>query len=257
MVVAADQGPELEPELSPGAGPSHPSWLAAEVVTSERISPSAQRIELSVPGWRGALPGQHVDIRLTAEDGYQAVRSYSLASTGADVVELAVERLPDGEVSPFLVDELRVGDLLEVRGPLGGWFVWRPADPGPVQLIAGGSGVVPLVAMIRARAGMDGPPFRLLYSVRDRSRALFGDLLDAGPDGTTVSWIYTREAPTGWPRAPRRLSAEDLDRYAFDPQRQPTVFVCGATGFAESVSRLLIDRGHPTTKIRIERYGGD
>jgi ferredoxin-NADP reductase len=235
-----------------------PGWQNAQVVGTEALSDSSRRIELLVDGWHGSLPGQHVDVRLTAEDGYQAVRSYSLASTGKDpVIELGVDRLPDGEVSPYLVDELQVDDQLEVRGPLGGWFVWHQEDHRPVQLVAGGSGVVPLVAMIRARAmRMDGPPFRLLYSVRSPSRALFRDLLQQPPRDTTVNWIYTRQPPAGWPRPARRLDADDLDDYAFGVEEAPVVFVCGSTPFAEQVSQLLLDRGHPSDMIRIERYGG-
>ncbi|MGH9252156.1 MAG: FAD-binding oxidoreductase, partial [Acidimicrobiales bacterium] len=183
------------------------SWRVATVVALEDQTATARTIVLDVAGWPGHDAGQHVDVRLTAPDGYSAARSYSIASAvDAQRIELAVERLPDGEVSPYLAEELVAGDLLEIRGPVGGWFVWRPDQPEPVQLLAGGSGVVPLLAMARAHA-MAGSraPIRLLYSVRDPASVLYAPELDrlAGRDGgLELTYAYTRIAPEGSPRPP-------------------------------------------------------
>jgi ferredoxin-NADP reductase len=235
-----------------------PTWFRATIVGAERLTDRSRKLVLQVPGWPGSLPGQHVDVRLTAPDGYQAVRSYSLASTGpSQQIELGIERLPDGEVSPYLVDIAEIGDAVEVRGPLGGWFIWRPGDPRPVQLIAGGSGVVPFVAMLRARASAPSDaPFRLLYSVRSTSAAMYRDDLTQPPDGTTVEWIYTRAAPPGSSRPVGRLNARDLESLVLSVDSEPMIYICGSTGFAEYVSQLLIERGHPASMIKIERYGG-
>jgi ferredoxin-NADP reductase len=188
---------------------------------------------------------------------------------------LAVDRLPDGEVSPYLVDDLMVGDELEVRGPLGGWFVWRPegvstvpsrTQPGgaqeqplaePVQLIGGGSGIVPLIAMMRAhRTAGSAAPFRLLYSVRTPDDAFFRDELDRPDRGTDVTMLYTRRAPDGSPRPPGRITEADLTRYAFAAEEKPNVFVCGPTGFVEAVSRALVAQGHDPQRVKTERFGG-
>ncbi|GII97741.1 ferredoxin-NADP reductase [Sediminihabitans luteus] len=234
-------------------------WHVAQVVGTTPVTASARAVTLAVPGFAGAVAGQHVDVRLTAPDGYQAARSYSLAAVGADErVELAVDRVPDGEVSPYLVDELRVGDRMEVRGPLGGWFVWRPEDVGPVQLVAGGSGIVPLAAMVRARRDA-GPevaaraPFRLLYSVRTPQDAFFADELEAAVD---LTWAYTRRTPPGWPRPARRLDAADLAASTFAPSDDLTVLVCGPTAFVETVAGLLLEAGHDPARVKTERFGG-
>jgi ferredoxin-NADP reductase len=206
------------------------------------------------------LAGQHVDVRLTAEDGYQASRSYSLAAPAdADRIEITVQRLADGEVSPFLVDELRDGDEVEVRGPFGGWFVWRPADTGPVLLVAGGSGIVPLMAMIRARAGVSRAPFRLICSVRTPDDRIYaGELRRRVADngGLDVFWVHTRTAPDGDPRAPGRLRADDLVAHGWPPDFEPTCYVCGPTGFVETAANLLVAGGHDPARIRTERFGG-
>jgi len=234
------------------------SWTVAEIADARRETSSGRVLVLDVPGWGGNIAGQHLDARLTAADGYQAARSYSVASAGpGDRVEIAVDRLPGGEVSPFLVDEAAVGDQLEVRGPLGGWFVWRPEQQEPVQLIGGGSGVVPLVAMIRshAQAGSTAQ-FRLLYSVRSPERAFFRTELSRPPDGVSVTWIYTRSAPEHWPRATGRLTTEDLEREAFPPDASPTVYVCGPTRFVEAVASGLVQLGHDPQHVKTERFGG-
>lgn len=236
-------------------------WRAARVADALVATPTARILRLMVPGWPGSDPGQHVDIRLTAEDGYQAVRSYSLASYGpGESVELAVDEVPDGEVSPYLVRDVLPGDELEVKGPLGGYFVWRPGGEAPVQLIAGGSGIVPLVAM--ARAAMDAgaeASVRLLYSVRTSANAIYREELDriaAGSGGAGVTWVYTRQGPPGWSGRVGRVDDETLRGSAWAPERMPDVFVCGPTGFVEHVADALVRLGHPAERVRTERFGG-
>ncbi|WP_223360387.1 FAD-binding oxidoreductase [Leifsonia sp. ZF2019] len=242
-------------------------WRVADVVDARPETPSARTIRLRIPGLHGHLAGQHVDVRLTAPDGYQAVRSYSIASaTGAngvaeDELELTVEELPDGEVSPYLVRGLMVGEQLEVRGPVGGWFVWRATDTGPVQLIAGGSGVVPLMSMARAHAAAASTaPFRLLYSIRTPESGFYRDELGRlGHDAAaplTVDYVYTRAAPAGAATPPGRLTAEALAAAVVPAVESPTFYVCGATPFVEAVSGWLVDAGHAPERIRTERYGG-
>jgi len=232
-------------------------WKAATVVTATQLTPSGRSLVLDAPGWGGNLAGQHADVRLTAPDGYQAVRSYSIASADAgDRIEIAVDRVPDGEVSPFLVDAIEVGDQVEVRGPLGGWFVWRPEDTEPVLLIGGGSGIVPLMAMVRAHeAAGSTTPFRLVYSVRSPQDAFFADEL-AAATGVEVTWIYTRRAPDGWPRPAGRLVAADLQALESTGGEAPSVFVCGPTGFVEAVADTLVAIGHDPARIKTERFGG-
>jgi ferredoxin-NADP reductase len=217
---------------------------------------SARSLRLAVDGWPGHLPGQHADVRLTAEDGYTAQRSYSLsAPADGDVVELTVQRVVDGEVSPFLVDEIAIGDAVEVRGPLGGWFVWRADQPGPVLLVGGGSGVAPLMAMLRARAQVgSGGAFRLIYSVRTPDDVYYADELNAA-SAAEVALLYTRSAPAGAARPAHRIDAADLAAHAWPPESQPTSYVCGPTPFVEAVATLLIDAGHDPARIRTERFG--
>jgi ferredoxin-NADP reductase len=217
---------------------------------------TARTIVLDVGGWPGHLAGQHVDVRLTAEDGYSTERSYSIASAPADgqenppVVELTVQRLADGEVSPYLTQTLAVGYPLELRGPIGGWFVWDPDGPGstrPVLLVAGGSGVVPLMAMIRERAAVSGrAPFRLIYSVRDPGALLYADEL---------AYVYTRTAPPGSGQPTGRINATTLASAGWPPEESPAVFVCGPTGFVEAVADLLVRAGHGAGAIKTERFG--
>ncbi|WP_407319298.1 FAD-binding oxidoreductase [Isoptericola halotolerans] len=232
-------------------------WHVAQVVAAERLTASARALILAAPGFTGAVAGQHVDVRLTAPDGYQAVRSYSLARVGRDeVVELAVDRVAGGEVSGYLVDDAQVGDQMEVRGPLGGFFVWRPDDVGPVQLVAGGSGVVPLAAMVRARtASGSRAPFRLLCSVRTAADAFWADELSTAP-GVRTTWIHTREASPGGARPAGRLSADDVAAHVIPPGDRPRVFVCGPTGFVETAAGLLLGAGHDPGLVRTERFGG-
>jgi ferredoxin-NADP reductase len=234
-------------------------WVPAEVASVSETTPTARVIRVRVPGWPGNLPGQHLDLRLTAEDGYQAVRSYSLASSGPDeVLELGVDEVADGEVSPYLVRDVLPGDALEVKGPLGGYFVWHDDDPAPVQLIAGGSGIVPLLAIARARAASSSTaPFRLLVSVRSPVDAMYRDEIERLPaSGVEVAWVYTREAPAGWTGAVGRLDPAALARAAWPADTSPLVFVCGPTGFVEAVASALVALGHDPGRVRTERFGG-
>ena len=229
---------------------------------------TARTIVLDVPGWPGHLSGQHVDVRLTAEDGYSTERSYSIASAPADgqadppVVELTVQRLEDGEVSPYLTQTLAVGYPLELRGPVGGWFVWNPDGPPsarPVLLVAGGSGVVPLMAMIRERAAAGRhAPFKLIYSIRDPGALLYaGELAqrEQPGDGLEVTYVYTRTAPPGSGQPTGRLNATTLASAGWPPEESPAVFVCGPTGFVEAVADLLVRAGHGAGAIKTERFG--
>src|SRR5262244_1586233 len=186
-------------------------WRVGTVVALRDETPTAKTITLQVTDWPNHVAGQHVDVRLTAPDGYSAVRSYSIASApnAKGRVELTVERLPDGEVSPYLTQELAVGDRVELRGPIGGWFVWRPRQTEPIQLIAGGSGIVPLMAMIRSRAAAGSTaPFRLLYSVREPVSVWYRDELRSLPErnhSVSVTYAYTRATPKDWPRPAGRI----------------------------------------------------
>lgn len=216
----------------------------------------ASTIVLDVPGWPGHVAGQHVDVRLTAEDGYQAERSYSIASPPeGHALSLTVERIDDGEVSPYLVDEVRAGDQFEVRGPVGGYFTWRVQDGGPLLLLAGGSGLVPLMAMLRHHAARDSTvPASLLVSVRGLEDLLYRDELSAFT-GIEVSIALTRERPVGWSGFGRRVDAEMLTAIGPGPSQRPRIFVCGPTAFVEHVADLLIELGHPPLAIRAERFG--
>lgn len=213
-----------------------------------------------MPGLAPALAGQHVDIRLSAPDGYTAQRSYSLSSAaGADPIEVTVERFDDGEVSPYLVDDIEVGDAVEVRGPIGGWLVWRPEeDARPVQLIAGGSGVAPLMAMLRTReASGSSVPFRLLYGVTDPDRVYYAEELAHLADGVgvTVDIRYSRRVPEGSAMPAGRIGPAELAALTLPPEADPSVFVCGPTGFVEAVATALVAAGHAEHRIRTERFG--
>jgi ferredoxin-NADP reductase len=228
-------------------------WRPATV--RERIgeTPSATTLILDVPGWPGHRAGQHADIRLTADDGYRAQRSYSIASAPEDgYAAITVERLDDGEVSPYLVDDAQPGDELEIRGPVGGWFVWNAGDGGPLMLVAGGSGVVPLRAILRHRAlaGSDAPA-RLLLSARTPANVIYRDEL-ADLD---VTFTYTRAAPDGWTGYARRVDREMLAEVAFPPAERPRVYICGPTAFVEEVAADFVALGHHSDRIRTERFG--
>jgi ferredoxin-NADP reductase len=211
-------------------------------------------ILLELPDWPGHLAGQHVDVRLTAEDGYQAQRSYSIASAPDDgALMLTVERLDDGEVSPYLTDELRTGDQLELRGPIGGYFVWEDASDDPRLLVAGGSGVVPFRAMLRHhRAVESSAPVRLLYSARSLDDVIYGDEL-LGRDDVHVT--LTRESPPDWKGHRGRIDGDLLDELAWPADRRPLSYACGPTGFVEAVAEALVAAGHEPGQIRTERFG--
>jgi ferredoxin-NADP reductase len=238
----------------------------ATVVGIERETPRARTIVLDVEPWSGHRPGQHVDVRLTADDGYQAQRSYSIASAPADPrVALTVERLEDGEVSPYLCDEVRVGDQFEIRGPIGGYFVWDSAVRAPLLLVAGGSGIVPLMAMLRhrattvadARRGSEAPA-RLLYSSRRWDEVIYRDeLARLGTEDVTLEVVHTitREPPAGWNGYRRRIDDAMLAEVAWPPARGPHIFVCGPTPFVESVASALVALGHDPAVVKTERFG--
>ncbi|MGH3024365.1 MAG: ferredoxin reductase [Gaiellaceae bacterium] len=234
-------------------------WRGAEVVEVAPETPSAATIVFDVPDWPGHRAGQHVDVRLTAEDGYQAQRSYSIASAPEDSrLALTVERLEDGEVSPFLVGELRVGDRFELRGPIGGYFVWE-ADGGPLRLVAGGSGIVPLMAMLRHReAAASDVPATLLYSARSLADVLYrGELerLSGGTGGPSVAYTLTRERPPGWAGYDRRIDADMLAEVFGPADPAATVFVCGPTRFVEVAAEALVALGHEPARVKTERFG--
>jgi ferredoxin-NADP reductase len=234
-------------------------WLTATVRAVVPETAAARSLVLDVPGWPGHRAGQHVDVRLTAEDGYQAERSYSISSGPEDDdVAITVERVDDGEVSPYLVDELLPGDQFEIRGPIGGHFTWSVDDGGPVLMVAGGSGLAPLMAMLRhRRARRSEVEVRVLISTRSPQDALFGAELAAlePAAGLTIAWSYTREAPPGWTGFARRVDAAMLGEVAPAPVAAPRCFVCGPTPFVETVTALLVDAGHAPHRIHAERFG--
>ncbi|HEX5198929.1 MAG TPA: ferredoxin reductase [Actinoplanes sp.] len=239
-------------------------WRAATVTEARQESPSARTLVLDVPDWPGHLPGQHVDVRLTAPDGYSAQRSYSIASAWRDeksaTVELTVQRLDDGEVSPYLTDVLEVGDQIELRGPVGGWFVWREAQRRPVLLLGGGSGVVPLMAMVRARGlARARQPFRLIYSVRTPDDVLYRAELPRhvrDDPGFDLYLNYTRKAPEGSPNAPMRVNVATINTHGWPAEFEPDCYVCGPTTFVEATADILVALGHDPKRIRTERFGG-
>lgn len=237
------------------------TWRAATVVALRDETSSARTITLEVPDWPGHVAGQHVDVRLTAADGYTAVRSYSIASApnSEKRIELTVERLNDGEVSPYLTQGVAVGDPLELRGPIGGWFVWHPQQTESIQLVAGGSGLVPLMAMIRARAASASTAsFRLLYSVRDPQAVFYRDELEAlsARNGEMMlTYAYTRIAPKDWPRKPGRIDAALIAQTTWPANLSPTCYICGPTSFVETAANLFIAAGHDPSRIRTERFG--
>ncbi len=246
--------------LAPPRPRVRPAWFVATVSEVRPETPTAVRLVLDVPGWPGSEAGSHLDLRLTAPDGYQATRSYSIASSepGGTIV-LAVDELPDGEVSPFLVRELRAGDQIEVHGPLGSFFLWRPGQSQrPVQLIAGGSGVVPLYAMAASHAAAsDSVPFRLLYSVRTPEDIYFHhELLELSDGSFAMDLVYTRRAPAGWQEPVGRLTESTVAARTLPPEDRPRIFVCGSTGFVEAVAPWLVKLGHAPQDILTERFGG-
>lgn len=240
--------------------PRRLAWQIGEVVESSPETPRTKSLFLDVPGWQRHRAGQHVDVRLTAEDGYQAQRSYSIASAPEDErVELVVERLDDGEVSPYLTEELRPGDGIELRGPVGGWFAWDTNEGGPLLLVAGGSGIAPLMAMIRHRkAAGSSVPVRLLYSSRSYGEIIFREELErlaTGDENLRVAHTLTRSQPENWPGYNRRIDDEMLGEVAFPPDERPLAFVCGPTPLVESVATALVELGHDPARVKTERFG--
>jgi len=238
------------------------AWLPARLTGRRAQTATASTLDFTVPGWPGHLPGQHVDVRLTADDGYQAARSYSLAAPAdGDRLELGVQVVADGEVSPYLADQLPPGGEVEIRGPLGNWFVWRPEQTEPALLVAGGSGVVPLTAMIRAhRLAGSSSLFQLVYSVREPENTWYREeLADRGSPFLDIRFVHTRLAPPGAARRPGRIMAADLEEQAARLKAASPVYVCGPTGFVEAVSDLLVDLltdlGKDPATIRTERFG--
>jgi ferredoxin-NADP reductase len=236
-------------------------WRIGTVVSLCDETATARTITLEVPDWPGHIAGQHVDVRLTAADGYSAVRSYSIASAPSSEkrVEITVERLPNGEVSPYLTQQVAVGDGLDLRGPIGGWFVWREEQTERIQLIAGGSGIVPLMAMIRSRAAVkSAAPFRLLYSVREPGALFYHDELQKRSENDrslALTYAYTRATPKDWPRPPGRIDASLVAEAAWSSKLVPTCYVCGPTPFVESAAGFLSACGNSPDKIKTERFG--
>ena len=235
------------------------TWLLAEVLELRDETTRVRSIVLDVPGWAGHRAGQHVDVRLTAEDGYQAQRSYSIASAPEDDhLMLTVDRMEEGEVSPYLVDELRPGDDLELRGPIGGYFVWKESLGGPLLLIAGGSGIVPLRAMLRHREAVGSDvPVRLLYSSRSLDEVIYRAELEHAADehDADVRFTLTRRRPEGWRGYDRRIDRALLEEVAWPVADDPLVYICGPTGFVETAAGSLVDLGHGARRIRTERFG--
>ena len=225
--------------MARAAVPGRLSWRVATVNATKDETATARTLILDVPGWPGHLAGQHVDVKLTAQDGTR--------------LELTVQRIGDGEVSPYLTEDLRHGDQLELRGPIGGWFVWDPSSTAPVLLVAGGSGVVPLMAMIRANKNK--VPVRLIYSVRSPADVLYGPELSerARVSPLTLTYLYTRAAPAGMPVG--RIGADILAAAGWPPDSKPAVFVCGPTGFVEAAANLLVAAGHDPATVKTERFG--
>ena len=234
------------------------TWQTATVGPVTDETPKVRTLRLEVPDWTGHRAGQHLDLRLTADDGYQAEREYSIASAPGEPLAITVERLDDGEVSPYLTQEARTGDQLEVRGPIGGYFVWEPgSDPGePLLLAAGGSGVVPLRAIVRerSRAG-SAVPVRLLYSSRSWEDVIYSSELDFPADGIKVIYTLTRSQPRAWQGYARRVDQQMLTEVAWPAADRPLAYVCGPTNFVESVAAGLVGLGYPAGRVKTERFG--
>lgn len=240
--------------------PGRLTWQFGRVIAIVDETPRTKSLILDVPDWVGHLAGQHVDVRLTAEDGYQAERSYSIASPPEERnLVLTVERFNDGEVSPYLVDGLQPGDELELRGPIGGYFTWQVADGGPLLLVAGGSGIVPLMAMIRHRAAHNSTvPTRLLYSSRTFDDIIYREELErltAADSTLMVVYTLTRAQPSGWNGERRRIDPTMLAEVAWPASAQPRVFVCGPTSLVETVALALVVLGHDPLRVKTERFG--
>ena len=231
-------------------------WQTATVASVTKETAAVVTIELDAPDWPGRRAGQHLEVRLTAEDGYQAERQYSIASAPGEPVAITVERLENGEVSPYLTEELRAGDDLEIRGPITEYFVWEPADGGPLMLVAGGSGVVPLRSILRhrLRTGSDVPA-RLLYSARTLPDVIYRGELGQHHDGVEVSYTLTRDHPPGWTGHTGRINADLLADTAWPAAANPVAYVCGPTSFVETAAAALVGLGYPPERVKTERFG--
>ena len=232
------------------------TWQTTTVSSVRAETASVRTILLNVPDWAGHRAGQHLDVRLTAEDGYQAERSYSIASAPDEPLAITVERLADGEVSPYLTQEVRAGDQMEVRGPIGGYFVWESGMGGPLLLAAGGSGVVPLRAILRYRIMVGSSvPVRLLYSSRSWADVIYRDELSRPAPGVEVIHTLTRSHPDGWTGYTRRVDAAMLAEVAFRAAEGALAYVCGPTNFVEAVAAGLVGLGYPAGRVKTERFG--
>ncbi|ATY10054.1 oxidoreductase [Amycolatopsis sp. AA4] len=233
------------------------AWRVARLAEIRQETPTARTLVFDIPGWPGHLAGQHVDVRLTAADGYTAQRSYSLAApANGDRIELTVQRVADGEVSEHLTGPYAIGDPVEIRGPIGGWFVWRPADTAPVLLVAGGAGIVPLMAMIRARREAGSKAlFRLVYSLRTPEELYYAAELRRPYAGLDITYVYTRELPEGQSGIPRRIDVPTLNTAAWPADFGATTYICGPTGFVETAADIMLALGHSPQSIRTERFG--
>ena len=252
-------GSDVAPSV---ARPRRIEWRAATVREVIRETAHAKTLVMDVADWPGHTAGQHVDVRLTAEDGYQAQRSYSIASAPArSSLAITIERLDDGEVSPYLTDALGVGDRLELRGPIGGYFVWEPAMGGPLFLVAGGSGIVPLMAMLRTRAtspaaARASTPATLLYSSRSWEDVIYRDeVMGLADPGVKVVQTLTRSQPPGWTGFTRRIDADMLAEVAPAPSLEPHIYICGPTPLVEPAARILVELGHEPARVKTERFG--
>jgi len=241
---------------------THLAWQVATAVEFRQETSRVRTIAFEVTNWAGHLAGQHVDVRLTAEDGYQAQRSYSIASAAGAAtnrIELGIEHISDGEVSPYLTEEMRVGDTLELRGPIGGYFAWRAPGTQPLMLIGAGSGVVPLMSILRTRDRMTDPnPARLLYSSRRDTDIIYRDELDhlvSKQNGFSLIHTLTRGVPDAWTGESRRIDLDMLRTHAFPAEREPLSFICGPTAFVEAVADHLVALGHAAACIKTERFG--
>jgi len=232
------------------------TWQTATVSSVVDETPKVRTLSLEVPDWAGHRAGQHLDVRLTSDDGYRAERSYSIATAPGEPVAVTVERLDDGEVSPYLTEDVRPGDQFEIRGPIGGYFVWDPVDGGPLLLLAGGSGIVPLRAMLRHRAREESPvPVRLLYSSRSWADVIYRGELDHHAQGVAVIYTLTRQQPAGWTGYARRVDQQMLTEVAWPATQAPLAYACGPTSFVESVASGLVALGYPPERVKTERFG--
>jgi ferredoxin-NADP reductase len=223
-------------------------------VTEE--TPRVRTLVLDIENWAGHRAGQHLDVRLTADDGYRAERAYSIAAAPGEPPAITVERLDDGEVSPYLTEVVRPGDAFDVRGPIGGYFIWEPEHGGPLLLVGGGSGIVPLRAMLRHRRRSKSEiPARLLLSARTRADVIYREELEQ-PDGTVeVALILTRAQPPGWTGYSRRVDTDLLRETAWPVSERPLAFVCGPTPFVEAVATSLVELGYDPGRVKTERFG--